>query len=424
MTARRFCRDCLASGFEAGAPRCPRCGSPRLCAADPALSIAHVDCDAFYASVEKRDRPEIRDKPLIIGGGVKRGVVSTACYIARTYGVRSAMPMAQALKLCPSAVVLPPDMSKYSSASGRIRTLMLELTPLIEPLSIDEAFLDLSGCERALGLPVAIALAQFALKVEREIGVTVSIGLSYCKFLAKFASDLDKPRGFSSIPRDEATALLAPLSVGRLWGVGEVSRRRLEALGFRTIGDLQAIDERQAMARIGEDGRRLWRIARGIDDRRVSSERETKSISAETTFDEDVGDRAELERTLLGLCEKLARRLKQAEFATGGVTLKLRLPDFKLRTRARALPPTQLAPRLFGAARELLGVQPQGERYRLIGVGATNLRPASEGDAADLLGANQAREKARETAIDALRDKFGRAAVVRGLALRPKTRES
>jgi DNA polymerase IV len=421
MTARPFCRDCLATDFEGREPRCPRCGSPRLCVADPTLSIAHVDCDAFYASVEKRDRPELRDKPLIVGGGGKRGVVSTACYIARTFGVRSAMPMAPALRLCRNAIVLPPDMSKYSLASGQIRALMLELTPLIEPLSIDEAFLDLSGCERALGLPVAIALARFALKVEHDVGVTVSIGLSYCKFLAKFASDLDKPRGFSSIARGEAMALLAPLSVGRLWGVGEVSRRRLEALGFRTIGDLQASDQGQAIARIGEDGRRLWRIARGIDDRRVSTERETKSISAETTFEEDVGDRTELERTLLGLCEKLARRLKQAEFATGGVTLKLRLPDFKLRTRARALPPTQLAPRLFEAARGLLAAQPTNERYRLIGVGASDLRPASEADAADLLGANRAREKARETAIDALRDKFGRGAVVRGLALRPKT---
>jgi DNA polymerase-4 len=421
MIARPFCRDCLATGFERREPRCPRCGSPRLCAADPTLSIAHVDCDAFYASVEKRDRPELRDKPLIVGGGGKRGVVSTACYIARTFGVRSAMPMAQALKLCPNAIVLPPDMAKYSLASGHIRAMMHGLTPLIEPLSIDEAFLDLSGCERALGMPVAMALARFALKVEREIGVTVSIGLSYCKFLAKFASDLDKPRGFSSIAREEAIALLAPLSIGRLWGVGEVSRRRLEALGFRTIGDLQKIDQGQAIARIGEDGRRLWRIARGIDDRRVSTERETKSISAETTFEEDIGDRDELERTLLGLCEKLARRLKQAEFATGGVTLKLRLPDFKLRTRARALPPTQLAPRLFEAARGLLAAQPASERYRLIGVGASDLRPASEADAADLLGANRAREKARETAIDALRDKFGRAAVVRGLALRPKT---
>ena len=414
-----FCRDCLAPA--APAARCARCGSPRIVAADPELTIAHVDCDAFYASVEKRDRPDLRDQPLIIGGGLKRGVVSTACYVARTYGVRSAMPMARALKLCPNAVVLPPDMAKYSAVSRQIRTRLEALTPLVEPLSIDEAFLDLSGCEAALGLPVAPALARFALEVEREVGVTVSIGLSYCKFLAKFASDLDKPRGFFVISRSEAMALLAPHGVSRLWGVGEAARQRLERQGFRVIADLQAIDEATAVARLGEDGRRLWRLARGIDSRKVSTARESKSISAETTFLDDIGDRAELESILLALCEKVARRLKASEFATRGVTLKLRLPDFKLRTRARALPATQLAPRLFEAARALLAAQPKGEFYRLIGVGASDLRPAAEADAADLVEGDRGKEKAREQAIDALRRKFGREAVVRGLAFRPKT---
>jgi DNA polymerase IV len=416
-----FCRDCLSPAEPSD--RCRRCGSPRVSRADPALAIAHVDCDAFYASVEKRDRPELADQPLIIGGGVKRGVVSTACYIARTYGVRSAMPMARALKLCPNAVVLKPDMAKYSAVSKQMRALMLGLTPLVEPLSIDEAFLDLSGCEAALGMPVAPALARFALTVEREIGVTVSIGLSYCKFLAKFASDLDKPRGFSVIGRGEAMALLAPLGVSRLWGVGEASRQRLERLGFVKIGDLQGIDESQAMARLGEDGRRLWRIARGIDERKVTPEREAKSISAETTFLDDIGERAELEAVLLGLCEKVARRLRHSELAAGGVTLKLRLPDFKLRTRALSLPPTQLAPRLFEAARALLAEQPAGQHYRLIGVGTSDLRPGSEADAADLVEGDRTKEKAREKAIDALREKFGRAAVVRGLAFRGKGEE-
>ena len=413
-----FCRDCLADSPAAG--RCPRCGSPRLTSADPTLRIAHVDCDAFYASVEKRGRPDLADQPLIIGGGVKRGVVSTACYIARTYGVRSAMPMARALKLCPHAVVLYPDMVKYSDVSRQIRALMLGLTPLVEPLSIDEAFLDLSGCEAALGMALAPALARFALKVEREIGVTVSIGLSYCKFLAKFASDLDKPRGFSVISHGEAQALLAPLPVTRLWGVGDATRQRLERLGFAKIADLQRIDEVQAQARLGEDGRRLWRLARGVDERKVSPNRETKSISAETTFLDDIGARDQLEAVLLGLCEKVARRLRQAELAAGGVTLKLRLPDFKLRTRARALAPTQLAPRLFEASRALLAEQPAGQRYRLIGVGTSDLRPAAEADAADLVEGDRTKEKAREKAIDALREKFGRGAVVRGLAFRPK----
>ena len=390
---------------------------------DPSLTIAHVDCDAFYASVEKRDRPELRNQPLIIGGGLKRGVVSTACYIARTFGVKSAMPMARALKLCPNAVVLPPDMAKYSVVSRQVRERMLNLTPLVEPLSVDEAFLDLSGCEAALGEPVALALARFANRIERELGVSVSIGLSYCKFLAKFASDLDKPRGFSTIARGEAAALLAPLPVSRLWGVGEAARQRLERLGFSTIGDLQRIDEASAATRLGEDARRLWRLAHGIDERKVSPERETKSISAETTFLDDIGDRAELEPILLGLCEKVARRLTQAGLSTGGVTLKLRLPDFRLRTRARRFPPTQLAPRLFDAARALLADQPRGERYRLIGVGATDLRPGAEADAADLVEGDRAKEKAREKAIDALRERFGRGAVVRGLAFKgaPRT---
>lgn len=385
--------------------------------------IAHVDCDAFYASVEKRDRPELRDSPLIIGGGVKRGVVSTCCYLARIHGVRSAMPMGRAMKLCPGAVVLPPDMAKYSLVSREIRRRMETLTPLVEPLSIDEAFLDLTGCEATLGEPAALALARFARSVEREVGVTVSVGLSYCKFLAKLASDLDKPRGFSVISRGAALALLAPLSVGRLWGVGEVARRRLEGLGFAAIGDLQRIDEREALLKLGDDGGRLWRLARGIDGRKVSTERESKSISAETTFSDDVGERAELEAILLGLCETVARRLAQAGQSSAGVTLKLRLPDFKLRTRARALPATQLAPRLFEAARAMLAMQPQGERYRLIGIGASDLRPGAEADAADLVEGDRRKEKSREKAIDALREKFGRAAVVRGIAFRP-TRET
>lgn len=383
------------------------------------LTLAHVDCDAFYASVEKRDRPDLADKPLIIGGGGRRGVVSTACYIARTRGVRSAMPMAQALKLCPDAVVLSPDMRKYASVARAIRVKMAELTPLVEPISIDEAFLDLAGCEGVLGMPAAAALAVFARRIERDIGVTISVGLSYCKYLAKLASDMDKPRGFATISRAEAEARLAPLGVGKLWGVGRVAEERLRRIGFVTIGDLQRVDELEAVRRIGDDARRLWRLARGVDDRKVKVEREAKSISAEVTFEENIADRAELQRILLRLSEKLALRLKQAGLAAGGLTLKLRTPDFQLRTRTRSgLPPTQLATRLFSAARALLAAQPPGEHYRLIGVGAADLRPAAEADEADLLEDGLAREKARETAIDALREKFGAAAVQRGLTFR------
>ena len=419
--AAAICRDCLA---PAGPPpqRCGACGSPRTLSLMGArgLTLAHVDCDAFYASVEKRDDPSLADKPLIVGGGGRRGVVSTACYLARIRGVRSAMPTAMALKLCPEAVILSPDMTKYAAVARDIRAMMFELTPLVEPLSIDEAFLDLAGCEPAHGMPAAAALARFARRVEAEIGVTVSVGLSYCKFLAKLASDLDKPRGFAVIGREEAKTRLAPLGVGRLWGVGKVAEERLKKLGVSTIGDLQRWDEAGAAARIGEDGRRLWRLSQGIDDRRVSIEREAKSLSAETTFEEDIADRAELQRILLRLCEKVAIRLKRAGLAAGGVTLKLRTPDFKLRTRTRSgLPPTQLATRLFGIARTLLEAQPTGERYRLIGIGAADLRPGAEADEADLIEGDRSREKARESAIDALREKFGASAVQRGLTFRP-----
>ena len=416
-----LCRDCLSVAPRAVA-RCPACGSPRGLdlAAAAGLTLAHVDCDAFYASVEKRDDPSLRDKPLIVGGGGRRGVVSTACYIARTRGVRSAMPTATALRLCPEAVVLSPNMAKYAAVAKDIRAKMSALTPLVEPLSIAVALLDLAGCEPTLGVSAAEALARFAAEVEREIGVTISVGLSYCKFLAKLASDLDKPRGFAVIGREEALERLRPLPIGRLWGVGKVSEARLEKLGLRTIGDLQRLDETAALLRIGEDGLRLWRLAHGVDDRKVNLDRDAKSVSAETTFEIDVGDRAELERTLLRLSEKLARRLKGAGLAAGGVTLKLRTPDFRLRTRTRSgLPPTQMAMRLFQNARTLLAQQPQGESYRLIGIGAADLRPGDEADAFDLAEGDRSRERAREQAIDALRDKFGAGAVQRGLAFAP-----
>ncbi len=417
----RFCRDCLVGVGDGCSVRCPNCGSPRVLSLRRAsdLTIAHVDCDAFYASIEKRDDPSLADKPLIVGGGGRRGVVSTCCYIARTFGVRSAMPMGRALSLCPQAVVVRPDMAKYVRVGREIRERMQGLTPSVEPLSIDEAFLDLTGCEGVHGASAALTLARFARAVEAEVGVTVSVGLSYCKFLAKLASDLDKPRGFSVVAREDAIGLLAPMGVSRLWGVGKVAEERLGRLGLKTIGDLQALDE-PAAARLGDDGRRLWRLARGIDDRRVTPDRETKSVSSETTFEDDVSDRAELTRVLLAHCERVAARLRKARLAAGGVTLKLRTPDFKLLTRSRSgLAPTQMSPRLFAVARALLEAQKEGTPYRLIGVSASDLKPASEADEADLIEGDRGREKAREAAIDTLRDKFGAAAIQRGLAFKP-----
>ena len=415
-----LCRDCLARRARE-ALRCPGCGSPRAVDLERAagLDIAHVDCDAFYASVEKRDNPALNDQPLIVGGSGPRGVVATCCYIARTFGVRSAMPMARARALCPGAVILPPDMAKYARVGREIRSLMQGLTPLVEPLSIDEAFLDLAGCAGANGAGAAETLARFARGVEQTLGVSVSVGLSYCKFLAKMASDLDKPRGFTLMRREEAKAWLAPQGVGRLWGVGKAGQQKLEKQGFRLIGDLQGVEEGAVAARLGDDGRRLWRLAQGIDGRRVTPDRETKSISSETTFDFDVSDREELTRVLLAHCDRVAARLRKAGLAARGVTLKLRLPDFSLRTRTRGgLPRTQLAPRLFAAARALLEAQPEGTAFRLLGVAATELGPADDADETDLVDRSVGREKSREAAIAALRERFGAGSVERGLAFR------
>ncbi len=413
-----FCRDCLAD-VPAGGARCAVCGSPRL-ARHPELdrlAIAHVDCDAFYAAIEKRDDPSLRDKPVIVGGG-HRGVVATACYIARTFGVRSAMPMFEARRLCPHAEVVRPDMAKYARAGREVRAMMLDLTPLVEPLSIDEAFLDLSGTERLHGMPPAKALARFAGMVERKIGITVSIGLSQNKFLAKIASDLDKPRGFSVLGAGEAAAFLAPKPVTFIWGVGKAMGASLAREGFRTIADLQRADETTLMRQFGTEGLRLARLCRGIDARSVNPERETKSISAETTLNEDLAALRPLERLLWELTEKVSARLKAKELAGATVTLKLKTADFRLRTRARSLAaPTQLAGRIFAAGRELLARETDGTKFRLIGIGVSALADAADADPADLVDHSGARSAAAEHAVDRLREKFGRDAVIRGIAL-------
>ena len=410
-----ICRDCLKDAADA-AKRCMACGSPRLVRhADlSTLTIAHIDCDAFYATIERRDDPSLADKPLIIGGG-NRGVVSTCCYLARTYGVRSAMPMFKALELCPKATVVKPNMRKYVEVGRQVRAAMLALTPQVEPLSIDEAFLDLTGTERLHGMSAAKVLAKFAKDVERDIGITVSIGLSANKFLAKIASDLDKPRGFAVIGPSEALAFLAPRPVGFIYGVGAVSAAKLAHDGFRLIGDLQRADEHDLMRRYGEEGQRLWRLARGIDTRKVDPERDTKSVSSETTFNTDISDFRPLEQTLWELTEKVSARLKAAQLAGSTVTLKLKSADFKIRTRARSLAvPTQLAGRIFAEGRDMLKHEVGATRFRLIGIGVSHLVESDGEDLSDLLDRRGARA---EHAIDKLREKFGKAAVVKGLAI-------
>ncbi len=414
-----LCRDCGAA-LPAPAPaRCRGCGSPRVVAHPEieTLAIAHIDCDAFFAAIEKRDDPSLHDKAVIVGGS-RRGVVLTACYNARIQGVRSAMPMFKALRLCPHATIVRPDMAKYAKAGRTIRTMMGELTPLVQPVSIDEAFLDLSGTQALHGASPAVTLARFAARIEREIGITVSVGLSHNKFLAKLASDADKPRGFTVIGHADAVAVLRPRPVGAIWGVGAVSQARLAALGFATIGDIQDCTEAEFARRIGSEGSSLWRLARGLDGRPVRPEREAKSVSAETTFGDDLASADDLEPILFHLCEKVALRLATGDVAAGGVVLKLKTRDFRLRTRSRGpIPPTQLATRLFEAGRALLAPEIDGTRFRLIGLGASDLRPAADADQADLLDASLPRQKAAARAIDAVRAKFGSEALVRGITM-------
>ncbi|MBE9603633.1 DNA polymerase IV [Acetobacteraceae bacterium H6797] len=416
-----LCRDCPHHS-QADFRLCPACGSRRT-VSHPALFslfIAHMDADAFYASIEKRDRPELLTKPVIIGGG-KRGVVSTACYIARTRGVRSAMPMFKALAACPDAVVIKPDMAKYVAAGRELRAMMQALTPLVQPLSIDEAAMDLSGTEALHRAPPAVVLARFAREVEAKLGVTLSIGLAPNRLLAKLAAERDKPRGFAVTSQEEAMALLAGSPVSLLPGIGPAAEKRLAVHGFRQLGQLQGLSHADAVMLLGEDGPALVARARGEDNRRVNPERETKSVSAETTFNSDIADLAELESVLWRLCEKLVRRLREQEFSAGGVVLKLKTASFAIRTRNTRLPSPSLLPdTLFAAAKPLLAREADGTKFRLIGIGANPLRPASEADQGDLADPDAPRRKAGWQAVEALRARFGDAAVVRGRGLRPK----
>ena len=410
-----FCRDCLTLQRTA-ARRCEACGSPRLVRHPELyrLHIAHVDCDAFYAAVEKRDDPTLRDRPVIIGGG-KRGVVSTACYIARIRGVRSAMPMFKALEACPEAVVIKPNMETYARVGREVREMMRALTPLVEPLSIDEAFLDLAGTERLHGLPPALVLARFAADVEREIGITVSVGLSYCKFLAKVASDFRKPRGFSVIGEAEAISFLAEQPVTMIWGVGKAFAATLERDGIRQIGQLQRLERTDLMRRYGTMGDRLYHLSRGVDQRTIHPDHEAKSVSAETTFDADLASPADLVPVLRALSEKVSARLKKAGIAGRTVVLKLKTQDFKTRTRNRQLgDPTRLADRIFQTGLQLLEKETDGTKYRLLGIGVSDLTDAGRADPPDLVDLQSRKRAMAEGAIDVLREKFGRAAVETG----------
>ena len=367
--------------------RCSNCGLPTL-RAHPELfelEIAHIDCDAFYASVEKRDNPELRDKPLIVGHAGGRGVVTTACYIARKYGPRSAMPMFKALQLCPQAVVVPPDMAKYKAISQQIRSFMLDLTPTIEPLSLDEAYLDLSADVRHDPREPAVLLAELAKRVKAEIGISISIGLAPNKFLAKIASDLEKPRGFSVIGRNDARAILAPMPASRIHGVGPAMVRQLDAAGVHTIEQLQRMSEHELVSLFGKFGRKLAAYVRGEDARAVSSQRASKSISAETTFSEDTQSAQELTAAAERLCARVAERLQRSGLAGGTLVLKLKTDNFKSQTRNRRLSaPTQRADVLIRHSAQIVNEECDGRWFRLIGVGVSDIVPAEEADPPDL----------------------------------------
>ena len=414
-----LCRDCLTE--IAQARRCSACGSPRVLAHPELfdLTIAHMDCDAFYASVEKRDNPALAGKPVIIGGG-RRGVVSTACYVARIRGVRSAMPMFKALQLCPEAVIIKPRMDAYVQASRAIRAMMEELTPAIQPLSLDEAFLDMTGTTRLHGSPPAVMLARLVRRMKDELGLTGSIGLSHNKFLAKVASDLDKPHGFSVIGKAETDDFLRDKPVKMIWGVGAVSQGALDKAGIRTFSDLLRWEKTDLVARFGGMGDRLWHLARGQDKRPVSAHEPVKSISKETTFNEDTRDRDILDGHIWRLSEQVADRAKARDLAGRVVTLKLKRSDFKTLTRRVSLhDPTQLADRIYRHARALFDQLDDQGPFRLIGCGISDLSAAEGADqAGDLLDPDAVKRGKAERATDSIRSKFGSKAIVKGRALR------
>ncbi|MEM9903213.1 MAG: DNA polymerase IV [Pseudomonadota bacterium] len=415
-----LCRSCLAAYQVTPKGRCPACGSPRLAVHDELfdLSIAHMDCDAFYASVEKRDAPELADKPVIVGGG-RRGVVSTCCYVARTYGVRSAMPMFKALALCPNAVVVKPRYDAYVAASRAIRAMMEELTPAIEPLSLDEAFLDLTGTGRLHGAPPAVMLARLVRQMETELGLTGSVGLSHNKFLAKVASDLDKPKGFAVIGAAETEDFLAERPVSLIWGVGRATQEALERAGIRTFADLRRWDERDLAQRFGSSGTRLYRLARGQDSRRVERDERPKSISNETTFGADSADLDVLDGHVWRLAEKVSDRAKAKGLAGRVVTLKLKRANHALLTRRVAMrEPTQVADRIYRTARALLDDAREGP-FRLLGIGLSELSTAGDADrAGDLFDPGASKRAQAERATDAIRERFGDGAILKGRALR------
>ena len=422
-TSRGFCRNCLlvlkSETQATSEKRCPNCRSPRLLIHPEwwRLSIAHIDCDAFYAAVEKRDRPELANKAVIIGGE-HRGVVSTACYKARIHGVHSAMPIFEAKKRCPDAIIIKPNMALYNRVGRDIRDMMSALTPLVQPLSIDEAFLDLTGTEKLHHAPPALTLAKLVQNIEKEIKITVSVGLSHNKFLAKLASDLDKPRGFSVIGVEETMQRIAPMPVSKIWGVGKASQERLARDGITLIGQIQSIPIHDMARRYESSGLRLAELSRGIDRRRIDPSRETKSISSETTFDKDIKDIETLRKHLWQLSQKTAKRCKRQGLAGKTIILKAKTDRFTTLTRSQTRhSPTQLAEAIYEDGQILLKqllLDLPNDYFRLIGIGLSQIVTADQSDIPDLAEPERHKKITTERTIDKVREKFGDNSIRKG----------
>lgn len=400
---------------------CPECRSPRI-VSHPELSlldIAHIDCDAFFASVEKRDNPDLINKPVIIGGG-NRGVVSTACYIARIKGVHSAMPMYQAMRLCPDAVIVRPRMGVYSAVSKEIVKLMKEMTPQVETISVDEAFMDFSGTSLLYKASPAQLMVKLINRIEREVGITCSVGLSINKFLAKIASDLEKPKGFSLIGSDDIDKVLGNKPLTIIPGVGKAFQKKLEKEGLFTFFDLQKVPREELEEKFGKFGNRLWHLCRGQDHRITKVTRPIKSISNETTFNTDISDYKKLEGYAWRLTEKVTDRAKEKGLVGNTVTLKLKQHNHKVHTRQERLKiPTNLASQIFPVARSLLKPMVKDfAPFRLVGIGLSGLKNESRQINQSLeLNPELASQRRVENVSDELRRKFGPNALRKGIAL-------
>jgi nucleotidyltransferase/DNA polymerase involved in DNA repair len=379
-----------------------------------ARAILHVDMDAFYASVEQRDNPDLRGKPVIVGAGPhERGVVAACSYEARKFGIHSAMPSRTAYKLCPHGLFVRPNIKKYSQVSKQIMTILESYTPLVQPLSIDEAFLDVTGARRKFGDAVSIA-KRIKADIQKQTGLTASIGVAPNEFLAKLGSDLNKPDGLTVITEEDKVKMLAPLPVAKVWGVGKVTERRLQEMGIRTIGDLQRFPVDELRRQMGNVADHLHALAFGEDDREVVTEEETKSISSEQTFDVDTADWDQIKKCLLEQCEKVGSRLRREKLAARTVQLKLRYADFTTLTRRKTLPkPTQDEMTLYEVAEQLLVAEGiEDKRIRLIGVGGSNLvHPEFQGELFDRKDEKRTR---LSKAVDELRAKLGPGAIKRG----------